>query len=783
MRKRINDNWEFKKENENWQSVRLPHDAMLANGRSPHSPAKSAAGFFCGGRFAYKKSITLSQEDLEKYYTLEFEGVYKNAVVSVNGKKAGGCAYGYLPFEVALNPYLVCGSNTIIVEADNANQPDSRWYSGAGIYRSVWLNVQEKKRLLPKSIRISTKSLHPPILEVQAEHLGGQVRVEVYAGEDKQCVAAADGDCVSLEIPHAQLWSHNNPYLYDVAVKLIDGHVTVEETHISYGIRMVAVKREGLFVNGEPVLLKGGCIHHDNGILGACEYEESAERKIRKLKENGFNAIRSAHNPCSEAILQACDKYGIYLMDETWDMWYGRKSKYDYANEFQENYIHDIEAIVAKDYNHPSVILYSIGNEVSEPAEERGVLLTRELVDLFHKLDATRPVTAGFNLMIIANAAKGKRMYREDGGLDASQSKDMSGMNSTMFNMIASMTGSGMNRAANGKKADLAVSPALSYLDIAGYNYASGRYAKDAKLHPQRLIIGSETFSQDIAGNWEMVESMPNVIGDFLWTAWDYLGEAGLGAWSFEKDAQGFSKPYPWLLADTGVFDILGNPNGEALWVKAVWTKNTTPEIAVQPCNHEKEKLVKAVWRGTNSIPSWSWSHCDGNRTAVEVYGNGDFAELYINDRKVGSRKIKQYKATFKVKYEPGTLKAVLYSRDKCKIGEQTLMSGIGKVQAAILWDEKAVAPDTICYLDVVMQSENGIVDCNSDTKLSVQVENGQLLGFGSANPRTEESFLEGTYSTYYGRAQAVVRAGLHGKTKVTVKSGDCMHQISIPIG
>lgn len=771
MRKKINDKWEFKIEEGNWESVTLPHDAMLANGRSEFSDGKGASGFFYGGKFTYKKEIVLTQEELKKFYTLEFEGIYRNSNIFVNGTKAGGCAYGYLPFEVDINQYLVCGRNTILVEIDTSNQPDSRWYSGAGIYRPVWLNIQEKQRVISKSIRIETKSIHPAILQVQAAHIGGKLQIEVRNKDSGQLIATADGDNVCLEIPNAMLWSCENPYLYDVVVKLMEQETVVEEIHLDYGIRMIQKSKDGLLVNGNSVLLKGGCIHHDNGILGACEYDESADRKIRFLKENGFNAIRSAHNPCSEAILKACDKYGIYVVDETWDMWYHKKSKYDYANDFEANYKQDVQAIVAKDFNHPSVIIYSIGNEVSEPASEKGIALTKELVELFHSLDSSRLVTAGFNLMIIANAAKGKQMYKEEGGLDDSNKKETSGMNSTLFNMMASMVGSGMNKAANGKKADLAISPAINHLDIAGYNYASGRYVEDAKLHPDRLIIGSETFPQDIAKNWEYVERMPNVIGDFMWTAWDYLGEAGLGAWTYEKDGMGFEKPYPWMLADAGVFDILGNANGEALWTKAVWEKSEVPSIAVRPCNHPNEKLIKAAWRGTNAIPSWSWKDCDGNKAFVEVYGNGKFVELYLNERKVGKKKIKQCKAVFSVKYEPGSIKAILYDEQKCKLGEQILESGKGKIRPAISLEKSKFTSGEICYINVEMQGENGIVDCNSDTKLHVSVENGQLLGFGSANPRTEDSFLDGNYTTFYGRAQAVVRAGQPGEMKVTVKS------------
>lgn len=771
MRLDFNDNWMVKMNHSEWKKVMIPHDAMQEEARNADAKGGSASGFFHGGHYIYQKELNLTLEELELHYTLEFGGVYRDAEVYINGNLAGSCAYGYVPFRVVMDPFLKEGRNIVTVKADNSDQPDSRWYTGAGIYRSVFLRIQKKQHLIPEQIRIRTLQIQPAKVEVQTGHAGGRVHVEITDPEIQKTVASGDGSKVELKIENAVLWDSGNPHLYQVNVQLWDKDEILEEIHISYGIRLIEKKTDGLYINKQKVLLKGGCIHHDNGILGAREYQESADRKIRILKENGFNAIRSAHNPCSEEILNACDKYGIYVMDETWDMWYRKKNEFDYASEFEKHYKDDIHAIVEKDFNHPSVILYSIGNEVSEPAEQRGIQLAEELVSLFHKEDPARLVTGGFNLMIIANAAKGKQMYQENGGLDASQNKDLSGMNSTMFNMITSMTGSGMNKAANGKKADLAVSPVLDKLDISGYNYASGRYQEDYRKHPGRLILGSETFPQDLAANWKMVEEMPNITGDFMWTAWDYLGEAGLGAWSYDKDAKGFAKPYPWLLADCGVFDILGNPTGEALWTKIIWGGHVTPEIAVRPCNHPKEKLIKAAWRGTNALPSWSWRGCDGNRTIVEIYADAYVAELFLNGKKIGKRKIKNKMAKFPVKYQTGELKTIVYDCTGKEAGRKTICSGTGAVKPSIIPEEDVIKSGAVCYLNVAMMCENEIVDCNSDEILTIQVENGKLLAFGSANPKTEESFLTGQYCTWYGKAMAVVRAGTEGKLHVTVKS------------
>lgn len=775
MRKEFNDGWRFRKaESNTYQKVCLPHDAMLSEKRTPDAGGKSASGYFPGGRYIYEKTFELGEEAAEKHITFEFEGVYKNAEVFINDRKAGGECYGYLPFYVCGDDFLKVGENVIRVEADNSMQPDSRWYSGAGIYRPVWMHIQKKSYIEPEGIQIRTISISPAQIEVKTEHTGGEIEVHIL--KDGKEIISGKGDQVILDIPDAKLWSDETPELYTAMVILKENNREIEIVEETFGIRQITWDKNGLYVNGNQTLLRGGCLHHDNGILGACAYDQSEERKIRILKANGFNAVRSSHNPCSKALLRACDRLGMYVMDETWDMWYRKKNAYDYANEFEEHYRQDIKDMVKRDFNHPSVILYSIGNEVSEPAEKKGVELAREMTELFHELDDCRPVTGGFNLMIIANAQNGKAVYKEDGGRDDSNENKTAGMNSTMFNMIASMVGTGMNKAANGKKADEAASPVLDVVDIAGYNYASGRYPKEGQLHPGRLIIGSETFPQDLAKNWKMTEKYPYLVGDFMWTAWDYLGEAGIGAWSYHQDAKGFNKPYPWLLADTGAFDILGNPTGEALWAKAVWGKAEKPLIAVQPIDPDGKKLVKAVWRGTNAIPSWSFRGCKGRKAVVEVYTQEPVVELYVNGKRTGKKKTKLCRAVFKIKYEPGVLEAVSIGADGKEKGRSSLASAKGKKGIQIRMEEKEVRTGDIVYADIRIAGENGITESCADTELSVKVDGCTLLGFGSANPRTEERFDTGRYTTYRGYAQAVIRADAPGRISVTV-TGDGLKQ------
>lgn len=755
----FNTGWTFcKKDSTNVQTVTLPHDAMIHEKRAAGYPSGSAGAYFSGGSYVYEKVFTSPAEWAEQTVLLQFEGVYKHARVFVNGKEAGGVAYGYIPFFVPLDGLNYGTENVVRVECENADQPDSRWYSGAGIYRPVWLWTGPKDAIAPGSVKISTVSYDPAVIRVTSP-LPIQVEVEGVTGE---------GTDFRLTIPHAKLWNEDAPNLYTA-------HVTRREDRedIPFGIRLVEWSPKGLLVNGKQTLLRGGCVHHDSGILGAATFDRSEYRRVKKLKEAGFNAIRSAHNPASRALLEACDRLGMYVMDETWDMWYSHKSKFDYAGDFMAHYKDDIRAMVDRDFNHPCVILYSIGNEVSEPAQQKGVDLAKEMVEYIHGLDANRAVTGGMNLMIIARSAKGSGVYKEDGGRDdGGKQKALGGMSSTMFNMVTSMVGTGMNKGANGKKADAITSPVLDALDIAGYNYASGRYPLEGRAHPQRVIFGSETFPQDIWKNWQMVKRYPYLVGDFMWAAWDYLGEAGIGAWAYTPDGKAFDKPYPWLLADVGALDLLGDPNGELFLAQAAWGLLDQPAIAVQPVNHPGVKPAKSVWRGTNALPSWSWQGCEGNRAVVEVYTDSAEVELLLNGKSLGKKKVKEGRAMFKTKYASGTLEAVARDSAGRELSRSILRSAAGPVGICVEPEEGTVWEGDIVYIPVSLRGENGEVEHNADRRLTVTVEGGELLAFGSANPRTEERFDAANYTSCYGRALAVVRADRAGRVTVSVTDG-----------
>lgn len=786
-RQDFNQGWNYYKEGSGKViPVTLPHDAMIHDTREPGSPGTHANAYFPGGIYVYEKSFYAPAEWEEKHVMFEFGGVYKNAKVYLNDKEAGGRPYGYVPFTVCGDGLLKYGEeNTIKVVADNSKLPNSRWYSGGGIYRPVSLIVGGKTYIEWEGVHISTLSYQPAQIRVETQiHTventnSGEVYVEILDSTDgEKVIASGEGGNIVLDIPDAKLWSEDTPSLYRYRVILKENNEVVDEVAGSFGIRKVEWNKNGLFINGKETLLRGACIHHDNGVLGACTYAKSEERRIRILKENGYNAIRMSHHPAGRELLDACDKYGMYVMDETFDMWYYHKNKYDYATDFPEWYLKDIEAMVEQDFNHPSVIMYSIGNEVSEPYKPEGVAKAKEMIEFIHGIDRNRAVTAGMNLMIMYMASKGKGIYKEEGGRAGEEKKagkkkkakkEASG--SLFFNLMVSMIGTGMNKQANSDKADQVVSPVLDELDIAGYNYASGRYPLEGEKHPERVIVGSETFPQDIAKNWAMVKQYPYLIGDFMWTGWDYIGEAAIGAWNYEGVTMQ-DVPYPWMLADVGAIDIIGTVGAQAKYASTVWGLEEKPYIGVRPVNHPGKRVSKAVWRGTNAFASWAWKNCDGNKAEVEVYADAAYVKLYINGIGVGKKKIKDYKAMFKTRYQEGTLTAVAYDNNDREISRSELKSATGVEKLSVKpEDTKAVAGE-IVYVDIAVVGENGIVESNADKTLTVTVENGELLGFGSAKPNPTERFDSGTYTTYYGRALAVVRAKETGTMKVAV-TGD----------
>lgn len=738
--------------NQGWsiegKEVTLPHDAMLYEKREAGSASSTGGAFYNGGFYVYEKAFDVPADWKDKVVRLEFEGVYRNATVKINGRPAGYNAYGYVNFFVNCEGFLHYGEkNLVTVEVDNQDVPNSRWYSGAGIYRPVWLYVAKQTHI--EKVRIRTTSIRPPEIEVAVWAAGkkpGDVsRIEIYDGAN--CIASVSGEKERISLPGATLWDERHPKLYTCKVTLGN-----DEWEGTFGIRKISWSSKGFFLNDRSVKLRGGCVHHDNGVLGACTYDEAEERRVRLMKEAGYNAIRSSHNPCSESFLRACYKYGMYLIDEMWDMWYERKNRYDYALSFMDCYEADLEKTIERDYNHPSVIMYSIGNENMEPYDAKGLRLLDNIIEICHGQDASRPVTMGLNPAIVHGAKSGRGLYKEpDSG-----EKDKAG-GSMLFNILLSMFHGVVEKMTASDSVGETIYPIIEKLDIVGYNYAEKRYVKDHQKYPDKLFYGSETMPYHVARNWKLVSEHEYICGDFCWTAWDYLGEAGLGSWSCRPEAAGFQKKFPWKLAEAGAIDLIGTKGAEAAYSGAVWDKTKKMCIMVTPPVKAGERVHRGYWRGTNAVESWSFRGCDKNKCVVEVIGHGSRVQLFVNHKKIGEKKLVDAKAVFKTTYESGVVEARMFDRSGACIETATLESATGSLALRIT-PENTVQKGGLLFIDIDVAGENGVVDFGSDKNVTVTVEGGELLGYGSAEPCTLQRFVDGTYRTYMGRSLAVVR-------------------------
>ena len=789
--------------------VTLPHDAMLHDLRDPRSPGGGACSYFIPGAYEYVKSFDVPADWKERHVQLNFGGVYRNATVALNGTVVATHKYGYSPFTVDLDPYLTYGAtNVVTVLADNTAMPNTRWYSGVGIYRNVWLETGPKTYIAHNGVKVTTLSLYPATIQVTTEVVGQMcgtsgvvsettndekegtacctstesgfaaqptptvVTVEIL--RDNTVIATAEGTDVTLTIPDAKLWSAETPELYTARVSAGEDTLTT-----TFGIRKVAVDRDGFYINGKKTLLKGACVHHDNGLLGGCSIAEAEERRMRILKENGFNAVRCAHNHASEELIAAADAVGMYIMDETWDMWYTQKNMYDFHSDFADCWQEDVDALMNNDYNHPSVVMYSIGNELSEPYDEKGIQTAQKIMEYIKATDTTRPVTAGINLLILAGAYIGINTYGEE-GMGIGEATDAQGntkstvlTGSLLFNTIYQKVGFAMNEAARFPVVDHAISPFSDTLDIAGYNYGSGRYKADLKKHKNRVIVGAETLPPDIYKNWKLCEENPALIGDFMWAGWDYMGEAGVGTWNYEG-TNVMNATYPWVLAGSGVIDLPGYPGAAAKYASTVWNNETKPYIGVRPVNHPGAHMAKSAWRGTNAFDSWSWKDCDGNPATVEVYDkHAAFIKLKLNGKLVGVKPLSQCKALFKVKYEPGTLEATACDTLGRTLGTASLTSAMDDLTLKLTPETTTARPSGVVYINLTLEDPSGTVESNADTKLSVTVENGELLGLGNANAKNPESYCADSCTTYYGRAQCIVRVGSAGTCTVTATAAD----------
>ena len=769
--------------------VTLPHDAMLAEPRTALSAGGTNTGWYEGYDYEYRRTLTVPENELADTHILEFEGVYHNAEVWLNGQKAAFRPYGYTNFYVDCAPYLHAGENELRVIARNADQPNSRWYSGAGIYRPVQLWTARGAHITLNGVKIRTLSLDPAVVEVRVKTTApGTVRLMV---DDLPAVQQeSDGKAVfTLTLDNARLWTPETPNLYTCRVSFADDKVT--ET---FGVRKVEWGTDGFLLNGKRYIIQGACIHHDNGLLGAVCDPDAVARKVRLLKENGYNAIRSAHNPCSKALLTECDRQGMLVMDEYIDHWYIHKTEHDYVDYFAEWWQQDLTDMVEKDYNHPCVVLYSTGNEVSETAQKRGIALTKEMTDFLHELDDSRPVTCGVNIFFNFLSSIGFGVYSDEKAKKEAERAEKAkqrgekaakkkAVGSQFFNNLAGLLGDEfMKRGATLHGCDVKTRDAFANMDIAGYNYGIYRYKHDLKKYPQRLILGSETFCNDAYKFRELAKQEPRLVGDFVWAGMDYLGEVMVGSWEYADYAETFDGGPGWVSAGSGRIDLTGKPLGEALYTRVALEADNGPYIAVCPVNHTGDRHSPSAWKMTNAMPSWSWTGCEERKANVEVYARAARVELVLNGHTVGSKTLKNdCLAKFSIPYESGTLEAVSYDAANHEMGRCKLQSAGGTTRLTLDAEEPTVKPGHLCYVRLRYTDENGITKPLARGNIQVQVRGGTLVGLGSACPFNKHSYLDSETDTYYGEALAIVRMGDGDAMTIAASDGEYSAELTVP--
>ena len=785
--------------------VNLPHDGMIGTPVTPDAPAKSDSGYFVGGLTNYTTYVTIPAEWKNDCVGLAFDGAMMNATIDINGGRVGLQNYGYVPFYVDLTPYVAFGEeNRITVNLNTASQPNSRWYTGSGLFRGVKLCHGPRVHIVTDGIFVKTKEVADgyAFLKAQAEvenatlenrlvevsvQITEEGRDEILA-QTKRVIQVNGGSRETaglvLNLPNPRLWDTEEPNLYQVKVFAKDLGIyrthfersedtSVDEATTLFGVRTVTADAvRGLRVNGKEVKLKGGCLHHDNGLLGAVSLYEAEVRKIRKLKEVGFNAIRTAHNPPSAALIEACDRLGMYVFDEAFDAWRIGKRSGDYSLYFESQWEKDLTAFVKRDRSHPSVILWSIGNEIPERGGlGNGYTLASKLATTIHRLDGTRPVSNGICTLwagLDDDLATG-RIQTQNAAEDRA---------SVLWEQVTE--------------------PFTNGLDIVGYNYMEDNYERDHEMFPERVMLGSENFPKEIGYRWPLVERLPYVIGEFTWTAWDYLGEAGIGkavyvdendplvekgSWSLMPPS---GSPFPWRTANDADFDITGRMLPQGAYRSVVWGSDKTYLFSMHPTAFRKVEMI-TMWGFPAVVSDWNYKGYEGEAVELVVYSNAEEVEVFVNETSIGRKPVSMsrpmpYSARFETVYAPGKVEAVSY-RGGQEVSRDVLMT-TGEPGKLVLIPEKAEMKadgHDLIYVGIELRDRNGLVVPDASVPLHVMVEGcGCLAGFGSANPVTAEDYTDEETVSYRGRAMAIIRSGYRsGPVRVEV-SAEGLETVSV---
>ena len=744
-----------------WRKLDLPHDWSIEDlPKRPHSgpspalwmpegvpsrigpfdrqfsPGQSATGYVLGGTGWYRKSFSVAHLPADRDFQIRFDGVYMDSDVWINGEHLGNHPYGYTSFAFDLTPHLSRDANNVLAVRVRNEGKNSRWYSGSGIFRHVWLTMTGDVRVAQWGLYVSTPEVSSEAATVkvttEVENRSNQtqsatVRIRLLApqGEEvakqdvPQTISQSGTENVehSFQLKSPLLWSAENPNLYHAYVEVLLGGSVIDEYSTSFGIRRIEVDAErGLRINGDPVKLKGACLHHDNGVLGAACFDRAEQRRVELMKANGFNAIRTAHNPPSPAFLDACDRLGIMIINEAFDMWEAPKNPEDYHRFFDEWWQRDLSSMVLRDRNHPSVIFWSIGNEIHERADSKGVEIAKHLVDAVKQLDSTRPVT-----MAVC-------WFWDYPGRDWKE-----------------------------------VQPAFTHLDVGGYNYQWKLYESDHAQFPERVMMGTESFPLEALENWQAVEKHSYVIGDFVWTGMDYLGESGLGHVVLEGDPDAYNGPYPWFNAFCGDIDLIGEKKAQSYFRDVVWGRSKL-EMAVQRPLPPKRKEKISKWGWSDELRSWTWPGFEGQELKVRVYSSADQVRLLLNGKEVDTKAISpetKLTAEFDVAYTPGELEAIAL-KDGKEIEKRTLRTAGEPAKLRLIADHEKIKADRndLAYVTVEVLDAGGSLAPDAMLTIHFSVEGaGKLIAVGSADPRNVASFQQPQGRTFQGKGLAILQS------------------------
>ena len=765
------------------KTVDLPHDYMIESDTFAEAPEGAASGYYTAGPAHYLKTLDIPAEWEGELVYLCFDGAMMNATVEVNSNKVALQHYGYAPFCTEITPYLYFGEeNSIVVTVHPGTHPNSRWYSGAGLYRSVELVHTPKLHIARDGVFLYTKRIDYALSgEAKIAYLAAQIdlenRTEKNAIAEVTVTLTPEGGSEPVKTARTRvqvgpngtetahldfmldsplLWDDENPRLYRAAARVrytgqfrtrflpaSEGEETVDEAETLFGVREIRADAEhGLRINGKTVKLRGGCLHHDNGPLGAVSVPDAEMRKLRILKSIGFNAIRTTHNPPSAALIEACDRLGVYVFDEAFDAWGMGKRAGDYNLFFETDWQKDLEAFVRRDRSHPSVIIWSTGNEITERGGlGNGYKLASDLARFVKCVDPSRPVSNG--ICSFWNGLDDKMMAefmrKAQQARKSIQNADVSAQGDTDWEEL--------------------IEPFTNGLDIVGYNYYENKYEQDHALYPDRVILGSENFPNKVGVHWPLVEKLPYVLGEFTWTAWDYIGEAGIGKSAFfdptdpdlEKGPGALGRSiYPWRTANDADVDVCGHILPQGVYRRIVWGSRETAVFSYDPATFGKTELL-SMWGFTAARACWNWPGQEGKPVRLAVYSGAQEVELLVGGVSLGRKKAGEALAAgmpksfvFDAVYTPGTVEAISYTDGK-EVSRGMLRTAGEPAAIRLIAEKESVSADghALIYVSAQIVDSDGNIVPDAENKLTAQLEGEglALTAFGSGNPLTAENY------------------------------------------